>query len=80
MLCAVTRAFNPAFVSRAASRSALTTRLMSRKAGVSSPEELKAFIAEAGNRLIVVDVRNPDASVEPGDQKSLQVAALPSAV
>jgi rhodanese-related sulfurtransferase len=78
MLCAVTRAFNPAFVSRAASRSALTTRFMSRKAGVSSPEELKAFVAEAGNRLIVVDVRNPDASVEPGDQKSLEVAALPS--
>jgi rhodanese-related sulfurtransferase len=78
MFCAVTRAFNPAFASRAASRSALTTRFMSRKAGVASPEELKAFVAEAGHRLMVVDVRNPDAAAEPGDQKSLVVAALPS--
>jgi rhodanese-related sulfurtransferase len=78
MFCAVTKAFNPAFISRAASRSTLTTRFMSRKAGVASPEELKAFVAEAGNRLMVVDVRNPDAAAEPGDQKSLVVAALPS--
>eukprot|EP00977_Amphora_coffeiformis_P008447 scaffold1914_cov205-Amphora_coffeaeformis.AAC.1 len=49
-----------------------------RKAGVASPEELKAFVAEAGEGLLVVDVRNPDASVEPGDQKSLAVAALPN--
>jgi rhodanese-related sulfurtransferase len=72
------RAFNPGFVSRAASRSTLTARFMSRKAGVSSPEELKAFVADAGARLIVVDVRNPDAAAEPGDQKSLEVAALPT--
>eukprot|EP00568_Trieres_chinensis_P004918 CAMPEP_0183294040 /NCGR_PEP_ID=MMETSP0160_2-20130417/2516_1 /TAXON_ID=2839 ORGANISM="Odontella Sinensis, Strain Grunow 1884" /NCGR_SAMPLE_ID=MMETSP0160_2 /ASSEMBLY_ACC=CAM_ASM_000250 /LENGTH=126 /DNA_ID=CAMNT_0025455269 /DNA_START=115 /DNA_END=495 /DNA_ORIENTATION=+ len=50
-----------------------------RKAGVSSPEELAAFVDSAGERLLVVDVRNPDASVEPGDQKSLAVAGLPSA-
>jgi len=50
---------------------------MSRKAGVSEPEELRAFVQEAGDKLLVVDVRNPDASVEPGDQKSLAVAALP---
>ena len=49
-----------------------------RKAGVASPEELKAFVASAGSRLVVVDTRNPDASVEPGDQKSLAVAGLPS--
>jgi rhodanese-related sulfurtransferase len=78
MLSTAARAFNPAFVSRAASRSTLTARFMSRKAGVSSPEELKAFVADAGTRLMVVDVRNPDASAEPGDQKSLAVAALPS--
>lgn len=48
-----------------------------RKPGVSSPEELKAFVDSAGDRLVVVDVRNPDADVEPGDQKSLAVAALP---
>lgn len=51
---------------------------LGRKVGVASPEELKAFVANAGSRLLVVDVRNPDASVEPGDQKSLIVAGLPS--
>ena len=60
-----------------------TTRFMAtaepRKAGVASPEELRAFVQSAGNRLLVVDVRNPDATVEPGDVKSLNVAALPSA-
>lgn len=49
-----------------------------RKPGVASPEELQAFVQDAGDRLIVVDVRNPDSTVEPGDQKSLAVAALPS--
>ena len=48
------------------------------KAGVSTPEELREFVAKAGDSLVVVDVRNPDESVEPGDQKSLAVAALPS--
>ena len=49
-----------------------------RKAGVASPEELRDFVARAGTDLLVLDVRNPDASVEPGDQTSLAVAALPS--
>lgn len=49
-----------------------------RKAGVASPEELRAFVQAAGSKLLVVDVRNPNAEVEPGDQKSLKVAALPS--
>jgi rhodanese-related sulfurtransferase len=48
-----------------------------RKAGVASPEELKAFVAQAGSKLLVVDVRNPNAEAEPGDQKSLAVAKLP---
>ena len=48
------------------------------KPGVATPEELKAFVEQAGDRLLVVDVRNPDATMEPGDQKSLAVAALPS--
>ena len=52
---------------------------MSRKAGVSSPEELRDFVAAAGDRLVVVDVRNPNPELEPGDQKSLAVAGLPSA-
>jgi rhodanese-related sulfurtransferase len=46
---------------------------------VSSAEELKDFVAEAGDRLVVVDLRNPDAAVEPEDQKTLALAALPSA-
>lgn len=73
------KAFQTAFVPRVVSRSPpLTTRFMSRKAGVSSPEELKAFVAQAGDKLLVADVRNPDADVEPGDQKSLVVTGLPS--
>jgi rhodanese-related sulfurtransferase len=62
----------------ATSSSSSSTRLFSRKAGVASPEELKEFVTQAGDKLLVVDVRNPDASIEPGDQKSLAVAPLPS--
>jgi rhodanese-related sulfurtransferase len=54
-------------------------RLSMAKAGVSSAEELKEFVVKAADRLVVIDVRNPDAALEPGDQKSLAVAALPSA-
>ena len=32
---------------------------MGRKPGVSEPEELAKFVAEAGDKLIVLDVRNP---------------------
>ena len=53
------------------------TKMAERKAGVASPEELRDFVEKAGDSLLVVDVRNPDASVEPGDQKSLAVAGLP---
>ena len=53
--------------------------MMARKAGVASPEELKEFVEKAGDKLVVVDTRNPDANVEPGDQKSLAVAGLPTA-
>jgi rhodanese-related sulfurtransferase len=52
---------------------------ISRKPGVASPEELKSFVEKAGDKLIVVDVRNPDAEAEPGDQKSLAVAPVPDA-
>mmetsp|Transcript_17509 Transcript_17509/g.30151 ORF Transcript_17509/g.30151 Transcript_17509/m.30151 type:complete len:183 (+) Transcript_17509:106-654(+) len=48
-----------------------------RKAGVSSPSELKDFVSSAGSKLLVVDVRHPDATVEPGDAKSLAVAGFP---
>eukprot|EP00539_Tryblionella_compressa_P006556 CAMPEP_0178756486 /NCGR_PEP_ID=MMETSP0744-20121128/13307_1 /TAXON_ID=913974 /ORGANISM="Nitzschia punctata, Strain CCMP561" /LENGTH=148 /DNA_ID=CAMNT_0020410645 /DNA_START=138 /DNA_END=584 /DNA_ORIENTATION=+ len=49
-----------------------------KKPGVATLEELTSFVEAAGDKLLVVDVRNPDASVEPGDQKSLAVAGLPS--
>lgn len=51
---------------------------MATKPGVANPEELKQFVEQAGDKLLIVDVRNPDADAEPGDQKSLAVAALPS--
>ena len=52
--------------------------MSTRKAGVSEPEEISAFVKAAGDKLFVSDVRNPDAEAEPGDQKSLAVAPLPS--
>lgn len=55
-----------------------STALWERKPGVASPAELAAFVSDAGDALLVVDVRNPDSEAEPGDQKSLAVAALPS--
>ena len=60
------------------SSSTLLSMSSERKAGVASPEELRNFVQKAGDRLVVIDVRNPDATAEPGDQKSLAVAPLPS--
>ena len=60
-------------------RSTTALFMSTRKAGVSSPEELRSFVESAGEKLLVVDARNADESVEPGDQKSLAVAPLPSA-
>lgn len=60
-----------------ANKPALTIRNMATKAGVSTPSELKEFVSTAGSKLLVVDVRHPDASVEPGDAKSLAVAGFP---
>jgi rhodanese-related sulfurtransferase len=53
-------------------------QMSSTKPGVASLDELQAMVDSAGDKLVVVDVRNPDPEVEPGDQKSLAVAALPS--
>jgi rhodanese-related sulfurtransferase len=66
--------------SNAASRSfRSTTRIqMAPKPGVASLEELTKLVDSAGDKLIVVDVRNPDADKEPGDQKSLAVAPIPA--
>jgi rhodanese-related sulfurtransferase len=49
-----------------------------RKAGVASPSQLKDFVSAAGSKLLIIDVRHPDATVEPGDVKSLAVAGFPS--
>jgi rhodanese-related sulfurtransferase len=45
---------------------------------VASPDELAEFVEKAGDRLVVVDLRNPNADEEPGDVKSLAAAGLPS--
>ena len=42
---------------------------MGRKPGVMEPDALTKFVEAAGDRLIVVDVRNPDFNAEPGDGK-----------
>jgi rhodanese-related sulfurtransferase len=47
------------------------------KAGVAASDEVQKFVDEAGDRLVVIDLRNPNAEVEPGDQTSLQVGPLP---
>ena len=50
--------------------------IMGRKPGVSSPEELAAFVQGAGEKLIVVDVRNPDFEKEPGDGATNEKAPI----
>mmetsp|Transcript_46029 Transcript_46029/g.68531 ORF Transcript_46029/g.68531 Transcript_46029/m.68531 type:complete len:148 (-) Transcript_46029:157-600(-) len=67
-------------VRRGTSHSSIVYRRMmsERKAGVIEPAELKGFIGNAGEKLLVVDVRNPDAEVEPGDIKSIAVGPLPA--
>ena len=50
--------------------------IMGRKPGVMEPEDLEKFVAAAGEKLIVVDARNPDFQVEPGDGKSNEKAPL----
>jgi len=49
---------------------------MGRKPGVSEPAELAEFVSAAGANLIVLDVRNPDFSLEPGDEKSSAKAPI----
>ena len=63
----------------AASRSfrSSTSIQMAPKPGVASLDELTKMVDAAGDKLVVVDVRNPDAEQEPGDQKSLAVAPIP---
>ncbi|GKY91561.1 hypothetical protein MPSEU_000128000 [Mayamaea pseudoterrestris] len=47
-------------------------------AGIASPEELKAFVDKAGDKLLVVDTRTTDFASEPGDETSLKLAGLPT--
>jgi rhodanese-related sulfurtransferase len=47
-------------------------------ADVASPEELRAFVEKAGDKLVVIDTRNPDAAAEPHDQASFVNAPLPT--
>lgn len=54
-----------------------TSIQMAPKPGVASLDELTKHVESAGDKLVVVDVRNPDAEKEPGDQKSLAVAPVP---
>lgn len=54
-------AFTTRLCQQAPRSSSLIVRNMARKAGVASPEELKEFVQKAGEKLVVVDVRNPDA-------------------
>jgi rhodanese-related sulfurtransferase len=49
-----------------------------RKPGVASPSELLEFVESAGDKLVVIDLRNPDGQVEPEDQSTFTIAALPS--
>jgi rhodanese-related sulfurtransferase len=59
-------------------RTTSSVLMATQKAGVASPDELKNFVAAAGDSLVVIDTRNPDAASEPGDQKSFAVSGLPS--
>lgn len=51
---------------------------MTRRPGVATPEDIRSFVDKAGDALLVIDLRNPDATMEPEDQPSLAVAPLPS--
>ena len=63
-------------VVQASSRFTVTRTMMTAKnvnsnvkPGIASFDELTKFVNDAGTNLVVVDVRNPDESKEPGDQK-----------
>jgi rhodanese-related sulfurtransferase len=56
---------------------ATTPLTMSRKPGVMEPEELKKFVEAAGDKLIVVDARNTDFAVEPGDKDTHVKGGIP---
>lgn len=47
---------------------------------LTSPHPPTSFVSLAGSRLVVVDLRNPDPTVGPGDAKTLVVAGFPDKV
>jgi rhodanese-related sulfurtransferase len=58
-------------------RSAGGERPRPTRAGVMEPDELKKFVEAAGDKLIVVDARNPDFKVEPGDEGTHAKGGIP---
>lgn len=47
------------------------------KAPIATVSELKEFVSSHGSKILVVDVRHPDATVEPSDAKSIERIGLP---
>lgn len=47
------------------------------KAPMASASKIKDFVKSAGSKLLVIDVRHPNASVEPSDAKSIERTGLP---
>ena len=75
-LAARTTAFSPQILrpSRFLQTSSL---LMSRKPGVSDPSTLSSFVSQWGpSNIIVVDARNTDFTLEPGDAKTNSYAPI----
>ena len=72
----LTRAVAPPAVHLSHTRSYV---VMGRKPGVEEPSELAKFVEAAGDKLIVVDVRNTDFEEEPGDAKTNEKAPIGAA-
>ena len=72
----LTRAVAPPAVHLSHTRSYV---VMGRKPGVEEPSELAKFVEAAGDKLIVVDVRNTDFEAEPGDAKTNEKAPIGAA-
>jgi len=53
--------------------------IMGRKPGVSEPAALAAHVEKAGDAIVIVDARNPDFSLEPGDEATNAKAPIGSA-
>eukprot|EP01051_Picozoa_sp_SAG22_P017389 SAG22_NODE_2672_length_2317_cov_6.085212_2_plen_175_part_00 len=56
----------------------LARGMSTRKPGVCTDEEMEAFVTANAAAIVVVDARNPDFSVEPGDEKTAAIAPIGS--